>query len=460
MIMLLKNLEIRGLYNTYDYDVTFNDDVTFIYGMNGCGKTTVLNITEAIITGRLYKLYDYQFVSISLLYSNEVDPNLETICIKKEDSRLEVLFNGETTLVEPLSISERDQIRTSDTSNEYFVRYEVLEKIRNTFNHVYLPLNRLNYSETPSDLFRIVRNRISHYGYEALPELLSNERDFVIHRIQRLIKDKYSEIMSMISDFNNDFRNEVLKSLLLIESQKGDSLSDAIKGITQKKIDASEITSIEDSYIKILKQLNIITSDEEKAIKDFFVKFLDEYDRWKGQEKENLSIYLIDHYRQIVGLKQLVEIAQENEIKKNRAFEPINVFLTTINSFIHNETEKKEIQISSSGSSSGEIYFTIRDNEQKIGIEHLSSGEKQLLIFFATLAFEIQKDSTGIFIVDEPELSLHLSWQKKFVERALSLNSNIQLIFATHSPEIVGKYRKKMFELIKKPCVKENENDE
>lgn len=43
--MKLIGLNVTRLYGCFDYSVTFNADVTFIYGMNGCGKTTILNIT-------------------------------------------------------------------------------------------------------------------------------------------------------------------------------------------------------------------------------------------------------------------------------------------------------------------------------------------------------------------------------------------------------------------------------
>ena len=49
--MKLKKLIVKKLHDAYDYSVDFNNDITFLYGTNGCGKTTVLNITEAIITG-------------------------------------------------------------------------------------------------------------------------------------------------------------------------------------------------------------------------------------------------------------------------------------------------------------------------------------------------------------------------------------------------------------------------
>ena len=62
--------------------------------------------------------------------------------------------------------------------------------------------------------------------------------------------------------------------------------------------------------------------------------------------------------------------------------------------------------------------------------------------------------------MDEPELSLHLSWQNKLVETIRKINDNMQIVFATHSPEIIGKYDEKVFELQKmyKPVVREAEN--
>ena len=97
----------------------------------------------------------------------------------------------------------------------------------------------------------------------------------------------------------------------------------------------------------------------------------------------------------------------------------------------------------------GRIFFTTKYSDNPISIQNLSSGEKQLITFFANLIFNVKSNSSGIFVVDEPELSLHLSWQKIFVEKTLELNKNIQLIFATHAPEIIGRRRDKMFKLEK-----------
>ena len=50
--MKIKHFKIEKLHGYIDYNIKFNNDVTFLYGNNGCGKTTVLNIITSIITGK------------------------------------------------------------------------------------------------------------------------------------------------------------------------------------------------------------------------------------------------------------------------------------------------------------------------------------------------------------------------------------------------------------------------
>ena len=45
-----------------------------------------------------------------------------------------------------------------------------------------------------------------------------------------------------------------------------------------------------------------------------------------------------------------------------------------------------------------------------------------------------------IFFIDEPELSLHVDWQRQLYPILKSQNKNNQFIFATHSPFIYGKF--------------------
>ena len=70
-----------------------------------------------------------------------------------------------------------------------------------------------------------------------------------------------------------------------------------------------------------------------------------------------------------------------------------------------------------------------------IGVESLSSGEKQLLrILVETLMAE-----ESSIIIDEPELSIHIDWQRELVDAMRTLNPAAQIIIAPHSPEVMAK---------------------
>jgi predicted ATPase len=79
---------------------------------------------------------------------------------------------------------------------------------------------------------------------------------------------------------------------------------------------------------------------------------------------------------------------------------------------------------------------TLGDAKEAIESDKLSAGEKQMLSFLAYNAFE----STSVIFIDEPEISLHVDWQRQLVPTLLSQESGNQFIMATHSPFILSRY--------------------
>jgi predicted ATP-binding protein involved in virulence len=49
-------------------------------------------------------------------------------------------------------------------------------------------------------------------------------------------------------------------------------------------------------------------------------------------------------------------------------------------------------------------------------------------------------ESNDIILIDEPEISLHVSWQKVFVRDLLAVSDiqHISFLLATHSPQIIN----------------------
>ncbi len=65
----------------------------------------------------------------------------------------------------------------------------------------------------------------------------------------------------------------------------------------------------------------------------------------------------------------------------------------------------------------------------------LSSGEKQMLIILLTVLVEDQQPY--VLFMDEPEVSLHIEWQKRLIDLIRELNPNVQIILTTHSPAVI-----------------------
>lgn len=78
---------------------------------------------------------------------------------------------------------------------------------------------------------------------------------------------------------------------------------------------------------------------------------------------------------------------------------------------------------------------------------HLSSGEQQLLLLFCHTL--VSRARPSIFIIDEPELSLNVKWQRKLVRALLDVSSGstTQFLFASHSIELLTQHRDKVVEL-------------
>ena len=65
----------------------------------------------------------------------------------------------------------------------------------------------------------------------------------------------------------------------------------------------------------------------------------------------------------------------------------------------------------------------------------LSSGEKQILAILLTVL--VEDNQPYVLFMDEPEVSLHIEWQKRLIDLCLELNPNVQIILTTHSPAVV-----------------------
>jgi predicted ATP-dependent endonuclease of OLD family len=72
---------------------------------------------------------------------------------------------------------------------------------------------------------------------------------------------------------------------------------------------------------------------------------------------------------------------------------------------------------------------------EKLVPYQLSSGEKQVLVILLTVL--VEDEQNYVLFMDEPEVSLHIEWQKRLIDLCVELNPNVQIILTTHSPAVI-----------------------
>lgn len=416
---MLRSIDIHKLHGKYDYNIDFNKDLTLLYGSNGCGKTTILNIVNSIITGKFYQLYKYKFESIIIvLYESDqfifvyYDNNDNLIHVKLNDQVVRIKQRDDEYYFDGLKL-RRKNINKSELNLE--------KKIKNLFNFIYLPLNRSeNYQEITFKDYKYVNN-----------ECVYNYLDYSIMEVETLILEATRKITLEENEINKNYQKDILSSSINLYNK--DDMSKLM--FNAKSIDLKQVKNNKEKYIEILKEFDLYDLSMKSKIDKFFLLFNRFISAFRNNNSTNYSDFMLLIYIEYLKVEHVIEIAEKYSVVKQEIHKPINQFQDIINEFFKYESINKSIIINQDGK------VDIASDAGPMSLFELSSGEKQLIITFAKLIFLIDKNKNNVFIIDEPESSLHLMWQSLLIPTLLSIDKNIQFIFATHSPEIVGKFR-------------------
>ena len=159
--------------------------------------------------------------------------------------------------------------------------------------------------------------------------------------------------------------------------------------------------------------LEMFSSDDNLGMKTIF----------SALEEDEDFLEQIGTAQQIILFNIVEELQSEVEL-----FKEIQVFVKEYNSFLNYD---KELVINENG------VFIAPENHS---LQKLSSGERHLLTFFATIL--LMGEEQDFILLDEPEISLNVDWQRKILSVIEKLAPNSQIIVATHSPLVARGYRK------------------
>lgn len=149
-------------------------------------------------------------------------------------------------------------------------------------------------------------------------------------------------------------------------------------------------------------------------------------------------------------LRDIIQAVKRNE-QNHVHSQVICHYFTKLMSF-HNDLEKmeakivsfcgacndymvdKEFQYNTSDFNLKIVPKGLKDSDREILLQNLSSGEKQIVSLFSHLY--LSGGQEYFVLIDEPELSLSVSWQRKFVSDIRKADFCTGLVAVTHSPFI------------------------
>lgn len=437
---MIRRLQITDLFGVEgnNKQINFHEDLTLMVGRNGSGKTTILNMLHALLTCSFRSLFRHRFGHVELETDNallrvtRVPKNLE---LERRDRREDGSF-GEPRRTKVKAHTDRRRVRDAEFDDYalgiealYFPTYRRLETdldelledsweagplgywrdrkeygmmpwLRNIQAHApWGPgeypagLPRIVVGFSRRDIEQIVRNeseRVERFERERLNEMI---HDFVATLVTGPTPRLGSELegrQKLYDELHESLTHTGLTACLGDNPDK--AISDYVKMVIESQSQLDSLTARKKHSSGELDQaysaaMNVMSHG-------YVTKFLDMYREARSQIEENQAPF-----------KEL------SRVLEHFMDQPIRI-------------------------ENGRLVFS---EDGKLGFEHLSAGEKQLVTFFVYTKLAVRPG--GVVLIDEPELSLHIEWQRDLLSRLIPGKEPIQYLIATHSPMIISGYR-------------------
>lgn len=413
--MNIKGINIRGLFHLYHYEILFSEDngVSIITGPNGYGKTTILTMLSELANSHLYYFYALPFEVIEVMLS---DGNI--VRIIQQDVKREEEVAGDIRLT--LDTEVRFSWIQNGEETSFFLLNEKL--IRESYRRSFYRLS----SEW--------RSRADLRNKEFVKSVVSNQHFYEI--IARSIGQE--QFLLRLNSLNINFipANRIYKS----EDDKEEDATPLKKASAEMKEILKKVQydyyytsqqSDSELMVTLLKSQEKLSEQEykEKAarIEDFTAR-LEEFGflgRNRVQPYDNDNSRILSTY-----IKELE--------KKLLVFQPIMKKLTLFSDLLKSKgfADKKIVFSPDFGIRARSI------NDTLIDLDDLSSGEKNEIMLLYKMIFRVPDNST--LLLDEPENSLHVVWQRMLIEDILKIapEKHLQVIIATHSSRIVTRAKR------------------
>jgi len=448
--MRIKQVSVTELFGVFDHVIPFNMDehITIIHGSNGLGKTALLRMINVFFNNRYSELRSIPFLAFQIYFDDGSSIRItKSSDVKEDESKSKRSQQGLVAEITPAPGEMPSLIELAGPR-----RNEEMRMALHYLDTVVAGIERIG-----PDLWRV------HPIGETLSseELIERYWDHIPpHVIKEMELPTFAGDSSQGRDWLNHIRSQI--DVRFIETQRlvawsrsgrkrgyesPDRMtpvvamySEELATIIQKKFNeyAGLSQSLDQTFPRrvIYRDLGATLSLEELRGK---LKSLDE-------KRERLTeAGLLDkepHYFAFEGVptsiddvtRSVLSVYAADMDKKLSVFNDVTDKIELLKQFVKDHFLQKELLV---GKEKG---FTLKSTKTNEPLEptQLSSGEQHELVLLYELLFRNKPNS--LILIDEPEISLHVDWQTRFLEDLKNVIrlSPFDALIATHSPQIIN----------------------
>lgn len=433
----VERISVERLFGLYNHDIRLHTDerLTIIHGPNGAGKTVMLKLTYAMLSGNVFDLAKYPYRSFSVFFSdgsevtaiNQASKNREkkkqpliSLSNKSADGEIHRIELDSASLRRAAAMIERSAPIRQMSENQWMDMQtdEVLDAndVVSRFGSS-IPEERLASLMKKSGIDFLQKLQSTHGAHlieaQRLIKLNENTRDeqFYGHR-------KSVSSTETVVEYSNDLKKKIettladyaKKSQQLDQSfpqrlltKNSETMQDVAISLGMKEIQEKQLT---------YQSLGLIN----KAAAGAYPFDSAQAEGLDDARKAVMAVYVRDTKDKFAVLDDLAG--------------RVNLLLKNINAKFLN----KEIVVSR------ERGLTIKTptSDEELPISALSSGEQHEIVLMYDLLFRIKANT--LVMIDEPELSLHVNWQERFLSDLSEVIkvAGFDALIATHSPYIIS----------------------
>ena len=431
----LERIKIVGLHGNKTVDIKVRDNTLILVGENGSGKTTILRILYHFLSGSWQSHFPPRFDEIVATIDGTEHKITSTEIVKNfkiDHHRLgDLPAPIRHKIIELIEIGHSDRIpvELQVMADRYGIppewimhRIEMSEERNEGPNDIKEKIQAVQSAISAQILYLPTYRRIERELGSIFESV--DMSDFRRQRVRFHPRETDKDFIELVEFGMNDVQDAIYRELLTLKEFARENLNnltlrylgDVVNG-EYKNVSMLEIADVsEDTVRSVLDRI-----DESILTRDTKEHLYHEINSARSKDSTNEHSKIISHY--FLKLLRFQESLKERE-------KPISDFCKLCSEY----TVDKRLVYDSANFSFSIVPKDDKRPAEKIKLSELSSGEKQIVSLFSHLYLSGKK--SYFVLIDEPELSLSVPWQRRFLEDIHKSGFCTGLIAATHSPFI------------------------